>query len=54
MEKVLLANTVDPDQTPLYVASDLGLHCLPMTLLPGKNVLKKVWEDGSNNYQLPK
>ena len=28
-----LANTVDPDQTPHYVASNLGLHCLPMTLL---------------------
>ena len=31
--KILLANNVDPDQTPRYVASDLGLHCLPMTLL---------------------
>ena len=28
----MLANNVDPDQTPHYVASDLGLHCLPMTL----------------------
>ena len=24
-------NSVDPDQTPHCVASDLGLHCLPMT-----------------------
>ena len=31
--KILLANTADPDQMPHYVASDLGLHCLPMTLL---------------------
>ena len=31
--KILLANNVDSDQTPRYVASDLGLHCLPMTLL---------------------
>ena len=31
--KILSANTVDPIQTPHYVASDLGLHCLPMTLL---------------------
>ena len=34
--KILLANNkdnVDPDQTPHDVASDLGLHCLPMTLL---------------------
>ena len=27
------ANNVDSDQTPHYVASDLGLHCLPMTFL---------------------
>ena len=26
-------NNVDPDQTPHDVASDLGLHCLPMTPL---------------------
>ena len=31
--KILLANYVDPDQMPHYVMSDLGLHCLPMTLL---------------------
>ena len=31
--EILLANTVDPDQTPHYVVSDLGLHCLPMTFL---------------------
>ena len=35
--KTLLENIVDPNQTPNitphYVASDLGLHCLPMTLL---------------------
>ena len=41
--KILLANTVDPDQTQHYVASDLGLHCMPMTLLrvsrsPGSSV----------------
>ena len=29
----MLANGVDPDQTPHNVASDLGLYCLPMTLL---------------------
>ena len=29
----MLAITVDPDQTPHYVVSDLGLHCLPMTIL---------------------
>ena len=31
--KTLLANNVDPDQMPSYVASDLGLLYLPMTLL---------------------
>ena len=23
------ANSVDPDQTPRFAASDLGLHCVP-------------------------
>ena len=27
----MLANSVDPDQTPRSAASDLGLHCLPMS-----------------------
>ena len=31
--KILLANNVDLDQTPHFVASDLGLHCLAMTIL---------------------
>ena len=31
--KILLANNVDPEQMPHYMASNLGLHCLPMTLL---------------------
>ena len=29
----LFANSGDPDQTPSFAASDLGLHCLPITLL---------------------
>ena len=29
----MLANTVDPDQAPYYVASDRAVHYLPMTLL---------------------
>ena len=29
----LFVNSGDPDQTPCSVASDLGLHCLPNTLL---------------------
>ena len=27
------ANSIDPDQTPRSAASDLGLHCLPMSHL---------------------
>ena len=30
---VLNANSVDLDQTPRSAASDLGLHCLSMSLL---------------------
>ena len=29
----LIPNTADPDKMPHYVASDLDLHCLPMTSL---------------------
>ena len=29
----LNANSVDTDQTPDFAASDLGLHCLSMSLL---------------------
>ena len=29
----LIANSVEPDQTPRSAASDLGLHCLPMAIL---------------------
>ena len=30
---VVNTNSVDPDQTPRSAASDLGLHCLPMSYL---------------------
>ena len=33
--KIPLANIVDPNQIAHYVASDLGLHCLPRTLKNG-------------------
>ena len=44
---VVNANSVNPDQTPRSAASDLGLHCLPMSHLwdarhkwvKGKNLL---------------
>ena len=29
----LFANSGDPDQTPCSAASDLGLHCLLITIL---------------------
>ena len=29
---MVCANKVDPDQTPRLVASDLGLHCLSISL----------------------
>ena len=29
----VFANSEDPDQTPHSAASDLGLHCLPISLL---------------------
>ena len=29
----LFANSGDPDQTPHFATSDLGLRCLPITLL---------------------
>ena len=35
----LLAKSGDPDQTPHYAASDLGLHYLPNTLLGVSNGL---------------
>ena len=28
---VFNANSADPDQTPCIAASDMGLHCLPMS-----------------------
>ena len=34
----LFANSGDPDQMLHSVASDLGLHCLPITLLPGSGL----------------
>ena len=30
---VLNANIRDPDQTPRFVVSDLGLHCLPVSFI---------------------
>ena len=32
------AKCANPDQSPHYMASDLGLHCLPMTLSWGTSI----------------
>ena len=40
--KILLANNSDPDQMSHNVASDLGLHCMPMTHLPASSYLEWV------------
>ena len=34
----LFANIGDPDQAPRSAASDLGLHCLPVTRLGGSSL----------------
>ena len=45
----LFANSGDPDQTPRSMASDLGLHCLPITL---KVVYRLQWIKSSDeNYR---
>ena len=31
LKKLLFANSGEPDQTPRFAASDLVLHCLPMS-----------------------
>ena len=38
--KILLVISEDPDQRAHYVASDLGLHCLPMILLRSQGTCK--------------
>ena len=40
LRKILLANNEHPDQMPHYVASDLGLHCLPFYGFSCNNGLK--------------
>ena len=41
----LFANSVDPDQMPRSAASDMGLHCLPITALGVWNGLNSKPED---------
>ena len=50
----LFANSGDPDQTPRYAASDLGLHCLPVTCLRGGGLqFSMLMLCGGNLKQLP-
>ena len=57
MHCILLANNVDLDQMPNYMASDLGLHCLPMIFLQVSregwvNIpLKHIWDLGFESSQ---
>ena len=44
---LLNANSVDPDQTLHDAASDLGVHCLPMSLLWDAR-LKRVTSTSTN------
>ena len=49
------ANICRPDQTPRFVASDLGLHCLPTYLLGNKTIQYKklpFWTRGINGLML--
>ena len=40
---VFIAICVDPDQTPRYAVSDLGLHCLPVSVLWDALHIMGVW-----------
>ena len=51
----LFENSGDPDQMPHSAASDLGLHCFPITLLQVSRLqwVKKelyAWFDDSSTY----
>ena len=39
----LFANSDDPDQTPRFAASALGLHCLPVILLRVSRLQRVNW-----------
>ena len=47
---VLNANSVDPDQTPHSAVSDLGQHCLPITLLALYSTLHYLLFDMQHDY----
>ena len=47
MFSFFFANSGDPDQTPHSAASDMGLHCLPNTLL---GVSRLQWDNSLFKY----
>ena len=48
--KILVANNVEPDQMPHDVASDQGLHCLPMTQVRMGYSLSESWKIVTMNH----
>ena len=48
----LFANSGDPDQTLRSVASDLGLHCLPITLLRVSRLHLVILAEKTNSQRL--
>ena len=51
LQKIMHANSGDPDQTPHSVASDPGLHCLPMS---HKKDARYIWVKTANILQFYK
>ena len=47
-----LANSGEPDQLPHSASSDLGLHCLPVTLFRISRVVKSAFSASSIIYTL--
>ena len=43
-------NSLDPNQTPYSVASDLGLHCVHKLVSPNTNMF--LWQPIRNLYQI--
>ena len=43
----LFVNNEDPDQTPHSAVSELGLHCLPITIL---GVSRLQWDKCAGSY----
>ena len=46
-QQLLFANSVEPDQTPCFAASDLVLHCLPLS---HKKDARLIWVNATSLY----